>query len=132
MMKAIIKCSDDLTIEVEGDKEPLLFDNIARVQQIFAVPCCGKCRSKNFKFVSRLAGKKAKYIELVCSNSKCRAKLQYSQSDKGEIYPKLTWDSLSEKQKEFRKDEKEHADQHGGYLPNNGWFVYKRGEGYEE
>ena len=43
----------------------------------------------------------------------------------GQIYPKIKWDQLSEKQKEQRINEKTYAEKHRGYLPDGGWFVYK-------
>lgn len=125
-IKAIIKGSSNLSFEVTADTEPELFKQVARVQEVLAVDCCGKCKNKNIKFVVRAAAKKSKWMEIVCQDFDCRAKLVYSSTEDGSmVYPKKRWDHLSEAQKEQRIKEKEYADSHNGWLPNDGWFKYE-------
>lgn len=124
---AIIKGNNNLSFEVSADTEPELFKQIARVQEVFAVNCCGRCKNKDVKFSVRSAAKKSKWLEIICQDFECRAKLVYSTTEDGDlVYPKVRWDQLSDAQKEQRADEQEYADSHNGYLPNNGWFVYRK------
>ena len=124
---ARIKANENLWFDVSADTEPELFKQIARIQEVFAVNCCGKCNNTNIKFVVRAAAKKSKWLEVVCQDFKnCGAKLVYSSTEDGSmIYPKIRWDHLSETQQEQRVDEKEYAEKHNGWLPNGGWFKYK-------
>lgn len=124
---ARIKATDSLWFDVSADTEPELFKQIARIQEVFAVGCCGKCKNKDVKFVVRAAAKKSKWLEVVCQNFKdCGAKLVYSSTEDGSmVYPKTRWDHLSDAQQEQRADEKEYAEGHQGFLPNGGWFKFK-------
>ena len=124
---AIVKGSENLSFEVSADTEPELFKQIARVQEVFAIQCCGKCKNSNIKFSVRSAAKKSKWLEVTCQDFNCRAKLVYSTTEDGDlVYPKIRWDNLSEAQKEQRSDEQEYADSHNGFLPNGGWFIFKK------
>ncbi len=112
-MKALLKCGDTVTIEVEGGNQVDLFENLAISQEVFGVSKCGACKSKDFRFavrkVSKMEGKKAKefkYFELHCTNPNCRARLAFGQHQEGStLFPR-------------RKSED------GEYLPNGGWTVY--------
>jgi hypothetical protein len=123
-MKARIKASNDLWFEVDAETEEDLFKQVARVQEVFQHEECGNCHSQNIRFVCRFDSSENDWIETVCQD--CRAKLVFGRTKKGgQIYPKIKWDQLSEKQKEQRINEKTWADNHRGYLPDGGWFIYK-------
>jgi len=69
------------------------------------------------------------WLEIVCENwTDCGAKLVFGQTKgkSGDIYPKIRWNNLSATQKEQRADEEEWADKHGGYLPNGGWYIFRK------
>jgi hypothetical protein len=117
---AVVKASNSLAFEVTADTEPELFKQVARVQEVFSV--CPET-----KFVVRTAAKKSKWLEVVCQDINCKAKLVYSTTeDNNFVYPKTRWDHLSDAQKEQRADEQEYAEKHNGFLPNNGFFKYKK------
>ena len=123
-MRARIKASNDLWFEADAETEEELFKQVARVQEIFQHNTCGKCSSQNVKFVCRFDSSENDWLEIVCQD--CRAKLIFGRTKKGgQIYPKIRWDQLSEKQKEQRVNEKVYADKNRGFLPQRGWFVYK-------
>lgn len=123
-MKAIIKVTDYLSFEVEAEQEDELFKQIARTQEIFQQQDCGKCHSKDVKFVSRMDSSSNEWLEVTCQS--CRAKLVFGRTKKGGlVFPKIRWGQLSEKQQEQRGDEKAYADSHRDYLPNRGWFIFR-------
>ena len=124
---AVVKASNSLAFEVTADTEPELFKQVARVQEVFSVGKCGRCGCPETKFVVRTAAKKSKWLEVVCLDINCKAKLVYSTTeDNNFVYPKTRWDHLSDAQKEQRADEQEYAEKHNGFLPNNGFFKYKK------
>lgn len=89
-MKAILK-TPLLTVELDGATQTELFQNIATVQEVFAEPCCGKCKDEKIQFrVRNVRGDD--YYEMVCLN--CGATLSFGQSKqkKGFLFPirKLT------------------------------------------
>ena len=123
-MKARIKTTTDLSFQVEAETEEELFKQVARVQEVFQHKSCGKCSSPNVRFVCRHDSSENDWLEVVCQE--CRAKLIFGRTKKGgQIYPKIKWDQLSEKQKEQRANEKGYADKNRGYLPDKGWFIYR-------
>ena len=128
MLEVFLKVNDKLTVKAEGTTLAETFSSLSKLQQVFShSDKCGCCGSP-FIFVERkvVDGKKEyTYFECRCTNTKCRAKILYGQGDGGEIYPKRKYSQLSDNEKEQRKDEKDHADSHFGYLPNNGWFKYR-------
>lgn len=129
MKKLLCKVSDNVTIEVTGDKNKEMFDELARTQEIFSEPACGMCGSK-YKFVVRKAkdkkNKEFTYYELLCTKPDCRAKFFYGVGgDNEDLFPKRKWDSLSEEQQKNREADRKYADEHFGYLPNKGWYKYK-------
>lgn len=89
-MKAILK-TPLLTIELEGNSQTELFTNVAKTQEIFAEPGCGKCKSANIQFRKRTVNGDD-YYEMVCLD--CTATLSFGQSkkEKGFLFPirKLT------------------------------------------
>lgn len=121
-----IRINDDVWIEEEADKEVDAFKTIARITEIFKHDKCGRCGCKNVRFVCRRDKDDNDWLEIVCQNHDCRAKLVFGQAKGkgGEIYPKRRWNHLSEAQQKDRAKEKEYADQHRGFLPNNGWYAY--------
>lgn len=123
-MKASVRATPDLSFQVEAETEDELFKQIARVQEVFQHESCGKCHSPNVKFVCRHDSSENDWLEVVCKD--CRAKVIFGRTKKGgQIYPKIRWDQLSEKQKEQRINEQAYADKNRGFLPQRGWFVYK-------
>jgi hypothetical protein len=125
--RAKVKMGESIEFEVEADDEMTLFKEVARVTELYGNNICGKCNNKEVKFVSRLDSEGNDWLELLCKNPACGAKLVYGQTKKGkQIYPKIRWDDLSEAQKEQRNEEESWANDHNGYLPNKGWFIYKK------
>ena len=123
-MKANVRATPDLTFQVDAETEEELFKQVARVQEVFQHQSCGKCSSPNVKFVCRHDSSENDWLEVVCKD--CRAKVIFGRTKKGgQIYPKIRWDQLSEKQKEQRANEKAYADKNRGFLPQRVWFVYK-------
>jgi|TARA_R110000751_G_scaffold30619_2_gene78162 RNase P subunit RPR2 len=123
-MKASVRVNNELSFQVEAETEEKVFKQVARVQEIFQHQSCGKCNSPNVKFVCRHDSSENDWLEVVCQD--CRGKLIFGRTKKGgQIYPKIRWDQLSEKQKEQRINEKGYADNNRGYLPDKGWFIYK-------
>jgi RNase P subunit RPR2 len=123
-MKANVKVNNELSFQVEAETEEEVFKQVARVQEIFQHQACGKCGSPNVKFVCRHDSSENDWLEVVCQD--CRAKLIFGRTKKGgQIYPKIRWDQLSQKQQEQRANEKGYADKNRGYLPDKGWFIYK-------
>ncbi len=124
-MKTHIKVTDSLSFEIEADTEDDTFKSIARVQEVFNNSTCGKCKSSNTHYMCRHDSKDNDWLEVVCKD--CRAKIIFGRTKKnGQIYPKVKWSQLSEKQQEQRANEEAYADKHYGYLPDNGWFLYKK------
>jgi hypothetical protein len=129
-MKAQLKVRPNLIVEVEGETEADLFENISSSQEVFEHEKCGYCSNTDLRFVVRQDDEENKYYELHCRDAKCRARLPFGQmkKPKGSLYPKRKFDSLSPSEKEQRQSEKTHADSHYGYLDHNGWYKYKKPE----
>lgn len=134
-MKAQIKANSKLIIEVEAEKETELFEGIATAEEVFTQSQCGMCKSVEIKYVVRKDDDDNKYYELHCKHPACRARLPFGVNKKGGgMYPKVRWDSLSKSEngrigeQEKRKDEEEYAKNHFGFLPNGGWYKYKKEE----
>jgi len=123
-MKANVRATADLSFQVDAETEEELFKQIARVQEVFQHQSCGKCNSPNVKFVCRHDSSENDWLEVLCKE--CRAKVIFGRTKKGgQIYPKIRWDQLSQKQQEQRINEKSYADKNRGFLPHRGWFIYK-------
>lgn len=80
-MKAQFKVSPKLIVEVESDSQRSMFEDLAKVSEIFGQDACGKCKSSNIKFVVRNATTKdkkpVKYYSMDCME--CHAKLSIGQ-----------------------------------------------------
>lgn len=88
-----------LSVELEGETQCDLFEELGSFQEVFDQCQCGKCQSTNLRFVTRVVDDNP-YHELKCND--CHAKLQFGKNKKGGgLFPK-------------RKDD-------NGFLPDNGW-----------
>ena len=88
-----------LSVELEGDSQRDIFQEIARFQEVFEETVCGKCGSDNIRFVVRNVDDNL-YCELRCAD--CGAKLSFGSHKKGGgLFPK-------------RKDG-------DNWLPDRGW-----------
>ena len=103
-----------LTVEVEGETQKNIFDELAKFQEVFEHSTCGKCSSTDVRFVVRNVGDNDFY-EIHCQNSKCRARLAFGQhkSKEGTLFPR-------------RKDSE------GSWLPNGGWVKFNTQTGKDE
>jgi hypothetical protein len=123
-MKAQVKVNSKVVVEVEGETQKALFQEMSRACEVFGETKCALCNSEDIRPAVRFVTKGKKtydYHEMVCQNSKCRAKLTYGQNmEGGTLFPirKLT--------KEGKPDRDE-----GQYGNHNGWTKY-RGEPKEE
>jgi hypothetical protein len=128
-MEALLKVGSNVTVKVEGRYPTDLFKGISKVQEVFDVQECGCCKNKNLRFVVREVDGN-EYYEMHCTDLGCRARLPFglSKENKGEMYPKKRFASLSPAEQKNRESEKEYADGHSGYLANNGWYKYKKVE----
>lgn len=123
-----VRVNDNLWIEDNNPStETDTFKTIARLTEVFTHQKCGRCGSADVKFVCRQDKDENDWLEIVCQNSTCRARLVFGQKKGkgGEIYPKVRWNNLSETQQKERADEEEYAADHYGWLPNGGWYIYK-------
>jgi len=106
-MKAIFNVSPNLTIELEADQEKTLFEELAKLQEVFGIDKCGKCEGTDLRFVVR-ENDGNKFYELHCQ--KCFARLAFGAHKKGDtLFPK-------------RKDG-------DNYLPDNGWTKWDKEKG---
>ena len=114
-MKAHVHLTERLSLEVEGESQVALFDEIAKHGEVFGIGKCGACKSSDIRFVNRTVSKEEKgktknyqYRELHCNA--CRARLSFGQHQEGgSLFPRKKGDD-------------------GEWLPNNGWTVYKKPE----
>ena len=124
MQASFNTCAGKVTITVEGDTQQELFEALSDYSEVFAHECCGVCKETNIGFLVRMDQEENKYYELKCYNLKCNARLPFGCNKKGgSLFPKQRWNSLSEAEKEKRGPE---PTTKGGYLPNGGWFVWKK------
>ena len=92
-----------LKVELEGDSQRDLFEQISNFQEVFEEDTCGKCGSENIKFVVRNVDENL-YYELRCAY--CGARLSFGSMKKGGgLFPK-------------RKDND------GNWLPDRGWVKW--------
>ena len=88
-----------LSVEIEGETQCDLFEELGSFQEVFDQTKCEKCDSEDLSFVTRVVDDNP-YHELRCNG--CRAKLQFGKNKKGGgLFPK-------------RKEGDE-------YLPDKGW-----------
>lgn len=96
-----------LVFEITGATAQEVFEELAKIQEVFDnETSCGVCNGTSIKYQHRTV-QKHDFHELVCKDSKCRARFSFghSQQDKGALFPK-------------RKDKD------GNWLPNRGWEKY--------
>ena len=92
-----------ISVEIEGDTQVEIFQQLANFQEIFAETACGKCESENIRFQVRNVDDNL-YYELRCMD--CGAKLAFGVMKKGgRLFPK-------------RKDKE------SNWLPNGGWVKW--------
>ena len=92
-----------INVEIEGDTQVEIFQQLANFQEIFAETACGKCESEDIKFVMRTV-EDNQYFELRCAN--CGARLSFGANKKGGgLFPR-------------RKDSD------GSWLPDSGWVKW--------
>lgn len=109
-------------ITVEGESQQELFENVSEALDVFAHEHCGVCGGPDIKFQVRQDQEENKYYELICLDFNCRAKLPFGCHKKGGgLFPKRRWGSLSPAEQEKRGPEPKN-----GWLPNSGWFVWKK------
>lgn len=113
-MEVQLKVTPDLWIKFEADGQDEAFACIAKHQEVFGNTKCGACGNPNIKYLVRKATSEDKkeeyeYPELVCTDSKCRARLSFGHinNKSGDLFPQ-------------RKDKDKN------FLPSNGWVVFKR------
>lgn len=75
-----------LNVELEGDSQKEVFEQISRFQEVFEETSCGKCASDDIRYVVRNVDDNL-YYELRCAD--CRAKLSFGVHKKGGgLFPK--------------------------------------------
>jgi len=117
-MKVQAKISPTIILEITGESQVDVFDQLATATEVFGEKCCGQCQETNLSFVKRVV-EEDPYYELLCN--KCGAKLSMGQSkkNKGQLFPirKIIQDG-PEKGRPNRKL--------GVYdTKNKGWTKYK-------
>ena len=63
-MRVYKKFNESTEVRVDGDTPAGIFEDIARLEEVFAERDCGKCKSQNIRHVVRMAQDKYKYYEL--------------------------------------------------------------------
>lgn len=92
-----------ISVEIEGDTQVEVFQQLANFQEIFAESMCGKCGSEDIRFQVRNVDDNL-YYEARCIS--CGAKLAFGVMKKGgRLFPK-------------RKDKE------GKWLNNGGWVKW--------
>jgi hypothetical protein len=128
-MEILLKVGNNITVKVSGNTHTEIFDGMSQAQEVFGTGECGACQNKDIRYVVR-ENDGNKYYELHCTNPKCRARLPFgvSKAKAGELYPKKRFKSLGKTEKKKRASEEAYASENGGFLPNMGWYKYKKGE----
>jgi hypothetical protein len=84
-MKALVR-TKNATVEVEGETQKALFQEVALAHEVFGEPNCGLCGCDDIVPVVRrvVQGKKVfEYPEYHCQNPKCLARLSLSYNAEG-------------------------------------------------
>ena len=81
-MKSQFKVTPKLVIEVEADSQRSMFEELAKIQDVFGQDVCGKCGKSRIKFVVRNDKDENKYYSLDCQD--CNARLSFGCHKKGE------------------------------------------------
>ena len=125
MLKAQKKVNSSFIVEAEGDNIVELWEELAKLQEVFEEASCGCCSKTNLRFVVRQNADEDKFYELHCKD--CYARLVFGATKKGKgLYPKRRWDALSDSEKKNRADQED--DCKNGYLPNRGWYKWVKKE----
>lgn len=120
-MKAIVKVTDNLSVECESESVDELFKQISLTQGTFEDSQCGACKGKNIRFVVREA-EGFEFYEMHCKNNDCRARLSFGHSKEDKkLYAKRCETETTGKNKGKAKKD---ANGKTLYLPNNGWTKY--------
>lgn len=102
-MKVQYKTGDGrLSVELEGESQKDLFEQLCRFQEVFEEPGCGKCHSTDVRYVVRNVDDNL-YYEKRCN--KCGARLSFGVHKKGGgLFPKRR--------------------EGDNWLPDNGWVKW--------
>lgn len=121
-MKVQIKPNKSTIVELDGETQKDLFEQMASAYEVFGERCCGLCGCEDivpfWRVSTKQVGKKTEeyeYPEWHCRNPKCRARLTLSFNlEGGTMFPnrKLLPDGQP------ATGEKREQGQHG---PHNGW-----------
>lgn len=127
-MKANIRVSKNVTLEIDGSKQKDLFKSICSAHEVFGETKCGLCQSENIVPVWRTAikmtGKKQEvvdYPEYQCKDCFAKLALGTIHDDTGTLFPKR---KLFNGQNPKNDDEREKAT----YGKHNGWFKFVKEE----
>lgn len=115
-MQATIKLAGGARlIQVEGETQADLFEQMAQAYEVFGETCCGLCGTTNIRPVLRVVDK-YRFYEYQCEEQGCRAKLTFGQSQdvKGALFPKR---KLLDNGKPDLKE--------GHYGEHRGWTRYR-------
>jgi hypothetical protein len=95
--------SGRIMVELEGETQADLFEQLAHFQEVFDESQCGKCQSEDLRFQVRNVDDNL-YYELKCAD--CGARLAFGVMKKGgRLFPR-------------RKD------RDSNWLPNRGWVKW--------
>lgn len=141
-MKAQVKVSPSVVVEVEAPKQKDLFKTMASMFEVFGVKKCGLCGSPDivpvWRSVTKVEGKKMEtfeYPEYHCKDHledgrRCGARLALGtiNDDTGTLFPIRKLVDTPQGQRPPNKDEKKAGK--GAFGPHEGWhrFVPKGGD----
>ena len=95
--------SGRIMVELDGETQADLFEQLAHFQEVFDESQCGKCQSEDLRFQVRNVDDNL-YYELKCAD--CGSRLAFGVMKKGgRLFPR-------------RKD------RDGNWLPNRGWVKW--------
>lgn len=119
-MEVFYRPSPEITIKLDVKDIYALFDQLGPLQEIMKACECGKCKSKNIRFLQREAGKFTFY-ELQCQD--CSAKLSLGNNGDS-LFPRRYEQDPDDPKKPLLKDGKK------VWLVDGGWMKYdfKTGE----
>jgi hypothetical protein len=114
-MRAIIKISDQITIEVEAEKQTELFRTVAQSLEAFLQTTCGLCQAAAIPGHRIVAG--LEFCEMRCTNPDCGARLSFGQHKERHTLFRIR--NLAANGKPDRKK--------GMPSPHAGWTKYRGG-----
>jgi hypothetical protein len=86
-MKAVLRVRQNLTLELDGEKQRDLFRAIASAQEVFGERRCGKCGAADLQFRARKNRDDQEFFEVVCL--RCRAVLEFGcHKTGGTLFPR--------------------------------------------